>query len=127
MDEKKTYTCVIAGLPLKLKSSLPEAQVAAMVQLVDQSVAEVMRSSRSIPLQNAVILAALNIAELFFHEKSQNEQLRQERMSLLSRLREEIRQMQIETRQLLQHVEAQDKDPEHASGDADVSSSVTTD
>jgi len=76
-----------------------------------------------------VILAALNIAELFFHEKSQNEQWRQERMSLLSRLREEIRQMQSETRQLLQHVEAQDKDPGHASGDADAPSSsrVTVD
>ena len=119
MEEKKTYTCLIAGLPLKLKSNLPESQVTAMVQLVDQSVTEIQRASRSLPLQNAIILAALNIAELYFHEKFQNEQLRQERRRLLSQLREDLRQMRAETHQLLQHVQDQDIPLEHASGEHD--------
>lgn len=60
---KKTHEVLIAGLPLKLRSSHSEETVAELVTLVDQKVNEAMGGTPNVSFQNALLLASLHIAE----------------------------------------------------------------
>ena len=60
---KNVYEVQVAGLPLKLRSSHDQTTVNELVGFVDQKVKQVIDSSPSISFQNALLLAALNIAE----------------------------------------------------------------
>lgn len=70
---KKTYELNIAGVNYKLKSALDEQTVHQLASYVDQKINEAMTSTKSGSLQNASILAALNIAEeyLLLKKKAQ--------------------------------------------------------
>ncbi|MEK6555226.1 MAG: cell division protein ZapA [Bdellovibrionota bacterium] len=60
---KNVYEVQVAGLPLKLRSSHDQSTVNELIGFVDQKVKEVMGAAPSISFQNALLLAALNIAE----------------------------------------------------------------
>lgn len=60
---KTLYEVQIAGLALKLRSSHDEKTVTDLVQFVDEKVKEAMSVNTSVSFQNAIVLAALNIAE----------------------------------------------------------------
>ena len=71
METKDTYEFTIAGLPYKLRSSHSEEVVAQLVQLVDQRIRDALSVTKSGSIQNAAILAALNIAEEYILLKKQ--------------------------------------------------------
>jgi cell division protein ZapA len=71
MENKDTYEFTIAGLPYKLKSSHSEEVVAQLVQLVDQRIRDALSVTKSGSIQNAAVLAALNIAEEYILLKKQ--------------------------------------------------------
>lgn len=71
MEQKDLFEFTIAGLPYKLKSSHSEEVVAELVQLVDQRIREALSVTKSGSIQNAAVLAALNIAEEFILLKKQ--------------------------------------------------------
>lgn len=54
---------VIAGVPLRLKSSKDQAQVKTLIKMVDLKIQEILKSSRTSSNTHAAILAALNFAE----------------------------------------------------------------
>jgi cell division protein ZapA len=70
-QDKDTYEFIIAGLPYKLKSSHNEDVVAQLVHLVDQRIREALSVTKSGSIQNASVLAALNIAEDYILLKKQ--------------------------------------------------------
>ena len=59
----KVFEVEIAGVPLRLKSSHDEQTVQELVDLVDSKVRESLKASKTGSIQNAAILAALNLAE----------------------------------------------------------------
>lgn len=71
MENKDTYDFTIAGLPYRLKSSHDEEVVAQLVELVDQRIRDALSLTKSGSIQNAAVLAALNIAEEFILLKAQ--------------------------------------------------------
>jgi len=71
MENRDTYEFTIAGLPYKLKSSHNEEVVAQLVQLVDQRIRCALSVTKSGSIQNAAVLAALNIAEEYILLKKQ--------------------------------------------------------
>lgn len=56
----------IAGVPLRLKSTHDRKTVDQLVQFVDRKVSECLPLTKSGSVQNAAILAALNMAEELF-------------------------------------------------------------
>ena len=60
---KPTYQVEIAGLPLKLRSSHDEATVRELADIVNKKVNEAMGRGRQPSFQNALLLAALHLAE----------------------------------------------------------------
>lgn len=73
---KTTYEVLIAGLPLKLRSSHDEETVAKLVALVDEKVKEAMDAHATVSFQNALLLAALHLAEdLILLKQAANHQL----------------------------------------------------
>jgi cell division protein ZapA len=61
----KTFEVVIAGVPLRLKSSHDEETVNHLVALVDQRIREALPLTKTGSIQNAAILASLHLAEEF--------------------------------------------------------------
>jgi len=61
--EKTIYDVNIAGLSIKLRSSHSEKAVNNLVSMVDDKVQEVLNSGANVSYQNALLLAALHIAE----------------------------------------------------------------
>ena len=61
--EKTIYDVEIAGVPLKLKTSNSPEKVDEIISLVNSEVQAALKVSQSGSLQNAAIVAALNIAE----------------------------------------------------------------
>ena len=74
---KPLFEVKIAGMPLKLRTSHDEQTVRQLVELVDQKYKQVTAAGGSnISHQNAVLLAALHIAEEFvLLKRSLNSQL----------------------------------------------------
>lgn len=62
-EAKSIYEVQIAGLPLKLRSSHDSQTVSDLINLVDLKVKEAMNANKAASYQNALLLAALNIAE----------------------------------------------------------------
>lgn len=73
MIGKKSYELSIAGVTYKVKSSLDEQTVHQLVSYVDEKINESIVATKSGSLQNASVLAALNIAEeyLLLKKKAQ--------------------------------------------------------
>ena len=63
VSKKNIIEVEIAGTPLKLKTSNDESLVKELVQLVDSKVNLALDASQSRSIQNATLIAALNIAE----------------------------------------------------------------
>lgn len=59
----KTFEVEIAGVPLRLKSSHDEQTVKELVRLVDDKIREALPLTKTGSIQNASILASLNLAE----------------------------------------------------------------
>ena len=59
----KTFEVEIAGVPLRLKSSHDEQTVNELVRLVDERIREALPLTKTGSIQNASILASLNLAE----------------------------------------------------------------
>lgn len=69
-NNKGIHEVVIAGMPLKLRSSRDPEVVNNLVSLVNKKVQEALASTKSGSLQAASILAALNLAEELLELKS---------------------------------------------------------
>lgn len=71
----RLFEVEIAGVPLRLKSSHDEETVNELVALVDQKVREALPLTKTGSIQNAAILASLNLAEefLLLKRKAQKE------------------------------------------------------
>tara|TARA_B100001248_G_C27398266_1_gene467502 strand:- start:2729 stop:3043 length:315 start_codon:yes stop_codon:yes gene_type:complete len=61
--KKNLYEVTIADVPLKLLSEHSEKLVQEMVELVDANVSKALENQKTPSIQNAALLAALNIAE----------------------------------------------------------------
>lgn len=66
---------MIAGVPLRLKTSHDAAVVQALVQQVDAKISEILKLSKSSSVLNAAILTALNFADelLVMKQQTQNQ------------------------------------------------------
>jgi cell division protein ZapA len=62
-QDGRVYEVEIAGVPLRLKSSLDDKTVNELVEMVDQKVCEALPLTKTGSIQNAAILAALHMAE----------------------------------------------------------------
>ena len=60
---KALFEVQVAGLNMKLRSSHDEKTVLNLVQLINNKVDEAMKANGKVTFQNALVLAALNIAE----------------------------------------------------------------
>jgi cell division protein ZapA len=67
---KAVYEVVIAGVPLKLRSGHDPKMVKQLVSFVDNKVQQALPATKSGSVQNAALLAALNLAEELFELKS---------------------------------------------------------
>lgn len=69
------HEVVIAGVPLRLKSSHDEQTVDELVALVDQKIREALPLTKTGSIQNAAILASLHLAEeyLLLKRKAKSE------------------------------------------------------
>ena len=67
--EARLFEVVIAGVPLRLKSSHDEQTVNELVALVDHKVREALTLTKTGSIQNASILASLHIAEEYLNLK----------------------------------------------------------
>lgn len=61
--DKHLYEVQVAGLSLKLKSSHDEKTVRELSTLVDKKVNEALALGKNVSFQNALLLAALHLAE----------------------------------------------------------------
>ena len=68
--QKGVFEVTIAGIPLKLKSSHDPEVVKKLVSFVDKKVQEALPATKSGSIQNAALLAALNLAEELFELKA---------------------------------------------------------
>lgn len=74
----QTFEVQVAGLPLKLRTTHSESTVQELVNLVDSRVQEALSVHSNISFQNAIMLAALHMAEdLVFLKKGANQRLDQ--------------------------------------------------
>jgi cell division protein ZapA len=67
---KGVYEVTIAGIPLRLKTSQDPEIVQKLVSFVDKKVQQAMPATKSGSVQNAALLAALNMAEELFELKT---------------------------------------------------------
>ena len=65
------FEVTLAGVPLKLKSGQDPEMVKKLVSFVDNKVQEALPGTKSGSIQNAALLAALNMAEELFELKAQ--------------------------------------------------------
>ena len=63
---KHVHNVQVAGLSLKLRASHNAQTVSELIKIVDEKVKDVMGANRTVSFQNALLLAALNIAEELF-------------------------------------------------------------
>ncbi len=65
------YEVTIAGIPLKLKSGQDPEMVKKLISFVDKMIQEALPATKSGSVQNAALLAALNLAEELFELKAE--------------------------------------------------------
>jgi cell division protein ZapA len=63
---KGVFDVSIAGIPLKLRSGHDPETVLQLVSFVDKKIQEAIQATKSGSIQNAALLAALNMAEELF-------------------------------------------------------------
>src|ERR1700744_2352854 len=68
-QQKGTFEVTIAGIPLRLKSVQDPEVVKKLVSFVDNKVQQALPATKSGSVQNAALLAALNLAEELFELK----------------------------------------------------------
>jgi cell division protein ZapA len=90
ISKKAVYEVVIAGVPLKLRSGHDPKMVKDLVAIVDSKVQQALPATKSGSVQNAALLAALNLAEELFElkqkAKSQLERVEKKAQKTLSDL-----------------------------------------
>ncbi len=91
-ETNTAYEVKIAGVPLRLRSSQDETVVNELVELVDQKIYEALKLTRTGSIQNAAILAALNLAE--------------EYLSLKRNTRKELDRLEMMTERIVSGLEA---------------------
>lgn len=69
-NSKGIFEVTLAGVPLKLRSGHDPEIVKKLVSFVDKKVQEALPTTRSGSIQNAALLAALNLAEELFELKA---------------------------------------------------------
>ncbi|MCB0392606.1 MAG: cell division protein ZapA [Bdellovibrionales bacterium] len=88
--DKHLYEVQVAGLSLKLKSSHDENTVRELSSLVDKKVNEALALGKNVSFQNALLLAALHLAEdITLLKQSANnklDNLEQKSLDILSEL-----------------------------------------
>ncbi len=72
--DKKTFDVEIAGISFKLKSSLDEQTVNRLVVIVNGQISQCLKSSKNGSVQNAAVLACLNLTEELMSLKKQTYQ-----------------------------------------------------
>lgn len=74
-EQSRLYEVVIAGVPLRLKSSHDEKTVNELVAFVDGKIRDALPLTKTGSIQNASILASLHLAEeyLMLKRKAQEE------------------------------------------------------
>lgn len=97
---KNIFEVDIAGMPLKLKTTHDIEFVKKLVEFVDQKVNASLSQSKNGSVQNAILLAALNMAEeLFIQRERMDEELGHlerkagQLVSALSHSQEEVSQI----------------------------------
>ncbi|MCC6277447.1 MAG: cell division protein ZapA [Oligoflexia bacterium] len=68
---KNVIEVTIAGVPLKLRTGRDPETVKKLVTLVDKMVQDALPATKTGSVQNAALLAALNLAEEMFELKNQ--------------------------------------------------------
>jgi len=91
-DGTRLFETVVAGVPLRLKSSHDELTVNELVGLVDRKVREALSLTKSGSIQNAAILAALHLAE--------------EYLFLKRRAKVELDELEAKTRKVISELES---------------------
>ncbi|HAG91126.1 MAG TPA: cell division protein ZapA [Bdellovibrionales bacterium] len=77
-NEANTFEVTVAGLPLRLRSSHDKDTVKELVRLVDEKIEEAQSVHSNISFQNAIVLAALHMAEdLVFLKRGARQRLDQ--------------------------------------------------
>ncbi|HOX46536.1 MAG TPA: cell division protein ZapA [Myxococcota bacterium] len=74
----KTYEVRILGQRYKIRSDEGEEYIHGLAQYVNDQIAEVQRSSKTVATHNVTILAALNIADRYLKLRDRDARLRQE-------------------------------------------------
>ena len=69
----ESFEVKIAGVPLRLRTSQSEQSVGELVELVDKKIEEALLVTKTGSIQNAAILAALNLAEEYITLKKMTE------------------------------------------------------
>ena len=90
--DKKIFDVEIAGVALKLKTSNSGEKVSELVGLVDKEVRTALQASHSGSLQNAALVAALNIAEELIRRRDD--------------ARHDLEKLQIQTQELISDLES---------------------
>jgi cell division protein ZapA len=70
-NHKAVFDITLAGVPLKIRSGQDPEMVRKLVSFVDKKVQEALPGTKSGSIQNAALLAALNMAEELFELKLQ--------------------------------------------------------
>lgn len=81
---------LIAGVPLRLKSSHDEETVSELVRMVDEKVCQALPLTKTGSIQNAAILAALNMAEELLLLKRQARELTDNLEAKVSRVIDDL-------------------------------------
>jgi cell division protein ZapA len=81
---------MIAGVPLRLKSSHDEETVNELVRMVDEKVSQALPLTKTGSIQNAAILAALNMAEELLLLKRQARELTDSLEARVSRVIDDL-------------------------------------
>ena len=66
----RVFEVIIAGIPLKLKSDKDPETVKKLIAYVDEKVQEALPATKTGSIQNAALLALLNLAEEHFGLKA---------------------------------------------------------
>ncbi|MCS6837823.1 MAG: cell division protein ZapA [Bdellovibrionaceae bacterium] len=103
-EEKRTYHLVIAGTPLRLRSSNSEQVVGQLVKMVEQSMQESLSRSKSQSIQNAAILTALNYAEKYMAALEEKEKLERHFIQVTEMMRQRIQKVVADLETWLKHL-----------------------
>jgi cell division protein ZapA (FtsZ GTPase activity inhibitor) len=69
INKSQVFEVVIAGIPLKLRSEKDPEVVKKLISYVDSKIQEALPATKSGSVQNAALLATLNLADEIFELK----------------------------------------------------------